>query len=43
MHTPSSAHKGLFGHLALGEPAWIDQIGSDASGSTQASAMNTVN
>ena len=33
----------LFGHLALGEPAWIDQIGSGASGSTQASAMNTVN
>lgn len=33
----------LFGHLTLGEPAWIDQIGSDASGSTQASAMNTVN
>lgn len=33
----------LFGHLALGEPAWLDQIASDASASTQGSAMNRVN
>lgn len=33
----------LFGHLAIGEPAWIDNISSEASGGSTDSAMNRVN
>lgn len=33
----------LFGHLALGDPAWIESISSDASNSATGTAMNKVN
>ena len=33
----------LFGHLLIGDPAWIESISSDASGSAAGSAMNRVN
>ena len=33
----------LFGHLAIGEPAWIDNISGEASGGSTDSAMNRVN
>lgn len=33
----------LFGHLALGDSAWIDHVSSDASASATGSAMNRVN
>jgi two-component system cell cycle response regulator len=33
----------LFGHLALGDPAWIENISSDASTSATGTAMNKVN
>jgi diguanylate cyclase (GGDEF)-like protein len=33
----------LFGHLSLGDPAWIENISSDASGNTTASPMQRVN
>jgi two-component system cell cycle response regulator len=32
----------LFGHLALGSPAWIESVSSDASGGATGSAMNKV-
>lgn len=32
----------LFGHLAMGDPAWIESISSDASGGATGSAMNKV-
>jgi two-component system cell cycle response regulator len=33
----------LFGHLLMGDPAWIENISSDASGGADGSAMNKVN
>ena len=33
----------LFGHLTLGDPAWLENISSDASYSATGSAMNRVN
>lgn len=33
----------LFGHLSLGDPAWIENVSSDASSSSTGSAMNRVN
>ena len=33
----------LFGHLALGDPAWIESVSSDAPGGSSASAMQRVN
>ena len=33
----------LFGHLLMGDPAWIENISSDASGGAEGSAMNKVN
>jgi two-component system cell cycle response regulator len=33
----------LFGHLSLGEPAWIENVSSDAQGGSAASAMQRVN
>lgn len=33
----------LFGHLAIGDPAWIDQAASDASGHATGSVMNRLN
>ena len=33
----------LFGHLSLGDPAWIESISGDMSGGLMGSAMNRVN
>jgi len=33
----------LFGHLLMGDPAWLENISNDASSSTDGSAMNRVN
>ena len=33
----------LFGHLSLGDPAWIETVSNDASGCAAGSAMNRVN
>jgi two-component system cell cycle response regulator len=33
----------LFGHLSLGEPAWIESVSSDVTGGSSASAMQRVN
>jgi diguanylate cyclase (GGDEF)-like protein len=33
----------LFGHLSIGDPAWIESVSSDASGGSTGSAMNRVN
>jgi two-component system cell cycle response regulator len=33
----------LFGHLLIGDPAWIENTSSDASGGAEGSAMNRVN
>lgn len=33
----------LFGHLSMGDPAWIENISSDTSGGATDSAMNRVN
>jgi two-component system cell cycle response regulator len=33
----------LFGHLSLGDPAWLESVSSDASNSATGSAMNRVN
>jgi diguanylate cyclase (GGDEF)-like protein len=33
----------LFGHLALGDPAWIESVSSDVTGGSAASAMQRVN
>jgi hypothetical protein len=33
----------LFGHLSLGEPAWIENVSSDVSTGTTAGAMQRVN
>jgi two-component system cell cycle response regulator len=33
----------LFGHLLMGDPAWIENVSSDASGGSTGSAMNRVN
>lgn len=33
----------LFGHLSMGDPAWIENISSDAPGGATDSAMNRVN
>lgn len=33
----------LFGHLLMGDPAWIENTSSDASDGTEGSAMNRVN
>lgn len=33
----------LFGHLLMGDPAWLENVSNDASSSTDGSAMNRVN
>jgi hypothetical protein len=33
----------LFGHLALGEPAWIENVSSDVSGGSASGSMQRVN
>ena len=33
----------LFGHLSMGEPAWIENVSSDVSSGAEGSAMNRVN
>lgn len=33
----------LFGHLLMGDPAWIENVSTDASGSATGNAMNRVN
>jgi two-component system, cell cycle response regulator len=43
MHVSAEEKNLLFGHLALGDPAWIESIPADSSGASNGSAMQRVN